>query len=384
MEQPGLRSDMLEIPQQQIGTPLTFLVHHILPGTVQDGFIVNATAPVQFRYKFSSSASNNSFDGWAIDDFAITAPLIAKDAGVSAIVTPATSTVTGSNVTVQVTIKNYGSDTLQSVPVAYRVNGGAITQGHWTGLLNPAATANYTFTPTFASPSGNYEVCAFTSKTGDFYKYNDTTCVNISATAAANDAGCILVITPGDSTVFGDSVVVQIRIENFGTNTLTSIPVGYKRNGVTMATATWTGSLVAGATADYTFAQKYASPLSNYSLCGYTALAGDAYAGNDESCTYPLGVIGLDEYDGQDYFLWQNMPNPANGVASIEYQLPSAGMLKFEVRDIIGQLLFTQSKNTAAGRHRLELNVAPWSTGIYYYSIEFEGQRLTRKMVISK
>jgi hypothetical protein len=346
--------------------------------------IVNATAPVQFRYKFFSSASTNNYDGWAVDDFSIIAPPIAKDAGVTVIVDPTTSTITGSDVTVQVTLMNYGTDTLQSIPVAYAINGGAFTLETWTGVLNPSATTNYTFTTPYTSPSADYTLCAFTKKTGDFYKFNDTTCVSLLALPAPDDAGCILVLSPSDSTIAGDSITVQIRIQNFGTNALTSIPVGYSRNGVQIATAIWTGNLLAGTTADYTFTQKYVSPFSNYSLCGYTMLPGDANAGNDQSCAYPLGYVGVDEYAGEDFYLWQNAPNPANDVANIDYQIPSNGTVKFEVRDMLGQLLYTQSQTTASGRHHLELNVAHWSTGLYYYSIEFEGQRLTRKMVISK
>ncbi len=346
--------------------------------------IVNATAPVQFRYKFYSSASTNNYDGWAVDDFAITAPPIPKDAGVSVIMNPSAPTTTGSAVSVQVTIENYGTDTLVNVPVAYSVNGGTPTTETWLGTLQPATTANYSFTTTFISPASTYDICAFTKKTGDFYKFNDTTCVSITPDPAALDAGCILVLSPGDTTIFGDSVTVAIRIQNFGTNTLTTIPIGYKRNGVVMATATWTGSLVANATADYTFVQKFASPLSNYSLCGFTALPSDAYAGNNESCAYPQGVIGFDEYSGEDLYLWQNAPNPANGSAYIAYQIPTSGKVTFEVRDMVGQLLYTESQNTSYGRHYLELNVSKWATGVYYYTMEFEGQRLTRKMVISK
>lgn len=346
--------------------------------------IVNATTPVQFRYKFYSSASTNNFDGWAIDDFAITAPLIAKDAGVSAILNPSAPTMTGSAVTVQVTIENFGTDTLQTVPVAYIVNGGLPVVETWTGVLQPATTVNYTFTTSFNSPASTYDLCAFTKKTGDFYKFNDTTCVSINTTAAPDDAGVIAILMPGDSTITGDSIQVQVRIQNFGTNTLNSIPVRYLRNGSPVATETWTGTLLAGATADYTFTAKYVSPLANYSLCALTVLVGDANAANDQTCVYPLGYVGLDEYAGEDFYLWQNAPNPANGVAYIQYQVPSNGKVKFEVYDMVGQLLHAQSESATSGRHYIELNVSPWSTGIYYYSIEFEGQRLTRKMVISK
>jgi hypothetical protein len=346
--------------------------------------IVNATAPVQFRYKFYSSASGNSYDGWAVDDFTITAPPIPKDAGVSEILAPSAATMVGSPVTVQVKIKNYGTDTLMSVPVAYAINGGAYTQETWTGNLNPADSANFTFTTTFASPSNTYNLCAFTKKVGDTYKFNDTTCMSVNTFAAPDDAGCIAVLAPGDSTIYGDSIAVTIRIKNFGTNTLTSIPVQYTRNAIVMSNETWTGSLASGATADYTFHTKYASPLSYYQLCGVTLLPGDADATNDKTCVSPIGYVGMGEYSGEDFFLWQNVPNPANGISRIEYQIPHSGQVKFEVRNIVGQVMTVNSESAASGRNYVELNVSKWAAGIYYYSVEFEGQRLTRKMVVSQ
>jgi hypothetical protein len=346
--------------------------------------IVNATNPVQFRYRFMSSASNNSFDGWAIDDFAITAPPIPKDAGVIAIVTPAGSTTTGSSVTVQVTLENFGTDTLMSIPVAYTVNGGTQTQQTWTGNLASGATTNFTFTTTYVSPGTDYTLCAFTKRTGDFYHFNDTTCEGLTATPAAIDAGVTAVLAPGDTTNPGDSIQVRVRIRNFGTTTLTTTPVAYTRNGVVVATETWTGSLAYNDSADYTFVQKFVSPLSNYILCGYTILPGDANPLNDQSCIYPVGVVGMNEYAGDAFMLWQNVPNPANGTTRIEYYVPYSDNAVFELRDVLGRLMKTIELNPVVGLNYLELDVKSIPTGVYYYTLSFDGQQLSKKMVVTK
>lgn len=128
--------------------------------------IVNAIAPVQFRFKFFSDVSN-VYEGWAVDNFEISVPPIPYDAGVTAILQPNAATQTGSPVTVQVTIKNYGTSPLVSIPVRYVVNGGAVTAETWSGTLAPNATTNYTFTAPFTSPGSTYELCAFTRLTYD-------------------------------------------------------------------------------------------------------------------------------------------------------------------------------------------------------------------------
>jgi hypothetical protein len=345
---------------------------------------VNATAPVQFRFKFYSNASVNTFDGWAVDDFKITAPAIAKDAGVLSVISPGASTVTGNSIPVQVVIKNYGTDSLHTIPVAYTVNGGPQTQQVWTGVLQPDSTVNFSFTTPYISPAAIYNFCAFTKRSGDFYKFNDTTCVSVNALPAPLDAGVTAILQPGDTTLTNDSVQVQIRIRNFGTNTLTSIPVGYNRNGVQVATSTWTGSLLAGDSVNYTFPQKYMSPMLNYSLCAYSMLPGDANPADDQTCIYPVGVIGMGEYSSDALYLWQNVPNPSNNNTTITYRIPALGKVLFEVRDIVGRIIYTEQGQRDKGMNHIELNVKSLSTGIYYYSVEFNGQRLNKKMVVAK
>lgn len=343
--------------------------------------IVNATGQVQFRFKFFSDASDN-YDGWAIDDFAITAPPLAKDAGVVAVVEPAGSSVTGSNVTLKVTIKNFGTDSLMSVPVAFRVNGGAQTQSMWTGILMPGATTDYTFPTTFVSPASTYEICAFTKRVGDTYKFNDTTCVSINTTPAPNDAGVSALLSPLATTIAGDSIIVIARVRNYGTSTLTSIPLGYSRNGVQIYSFTWTGNLLGGDSVDVTFPYKYVSPMALYSLCAYSILPGDANTGNDQKCVYPEGVIGIEEYGIGGFMLWQNIPNPATGRTSIAYQVPESGKAVFELRSLYGQLLISDEQQVSAGQYTFEIDVDALSVGIYYYSVIFENKRLTKKMIV--
>jgi hypothetical protein len=343
--------------------------------------IVNATQPVQFRYKFISNATTQ-YDGWAIDDFTISSPPLPKDAGVVEVLNPAGTSTTGSNVTLKVRIKNFGSDSLMSVPVSYRINSGAITQSTWTGLLMPGDTTSFSFPTTFVSPGSAYSICAFTKKAGDTYKFNDTTCVTITPSAAALDAGVIALMSPTSTTIFGDSITVSVRIRNFGTSPITSLPVGYSRNGLQIATATWTGTLAAGDSVDYTFTQKYVSPMAFYSLCAYSMLPGDADATNDQKCVYPEGVIGIDEYGMDGFRLWQNVPNPAYGTTTIAYQVPVEGKVVLEVHNLFGQILYSESQQADAGQHTFELDVQSLADGVYYYTVTWQGKRLTKKMVV--
>ena len=78
------------------------------------------------------------------------------------------------------------------------------------------------------------------------------------------------------------------------------------------------------------------------------------------------------------------MPNPTNGVTTITYGLTKSGQLNFNVTNMLGQTFAQTSEFMSAGDHMIELNVAEWADGVYFYSIEFEGERIVKKMIISK
>ncbi|MEI6765541.1 MAG: GEVED domain-containing protein [Bacteroidota bacterium] len=346
--------------------------------------IVNSAQPVQFRFLFFSNASTSNYNGWAIDDFEIFAPPIAKDAGVIEVMAPTGATQTGSQVAVKVRIKNFGTDSLHTIPVAYAVNGVQHAIATWTGVLNPGDTTHYTFTTTYASPGSVYTLCGYTKRVGDTYWFNDSTCVSRNVTAASNDVGVSAILSPGAQTISGDSVAVTVRIKNYGTTLQTTFPVGYKRNGVQLAAEVWSGSLAGGDSTTYTFHQKYISPLSNYVLCGYTMMTGDANPANDQTCFTPTGVIGIDVYDANLLELWQNIPNPANDLTTIYYNLPTSGMTKFVIVDILGREVYRAEHNEATGLHSVGIDTKKLQSGVYFYSLGFNGTLLTKRMVITR
>lgn len=78
----------------------------------------------------------------------------------------------------------------------------------------------------------------------------------------------------------------------------------------------------------------------------------------------------------------QNFPNPTRGNTLIGFEIPVGGKLNFVLSNILGQNLIIHYYDLASGKHSLELNTFDLKAGIYYYSIELNGHRLTRKMII--
>jgi hypothetical protein len=55
----------------------------------------------------------------------------------------------------------------------------------------------------------------------------------------------------------------------------------------------------------------------------------------------------------------------------------------FGLVSLLGQVMHNEVQAVTAGEHQFELNVSSLAAGVYYYFIEFNGQRLTKKLVIS-
>lgn len=136
-------------------------------------FLTGTIGAVRFRFVFTSDASVTR-DGHSIDDFSISVPL-ANDAALDAIIAPNIASSIGDTVTVSVRIKNFGSNTLNSIPVSYN-DGTQTTTETWSGTLSSGSSATYTFTTPFVVPSGVYNLCAWTSLAGDSQTANDSLC----------------------------------------------------------------------------------------------------------------------------------------------------------------------------------------------------------------
>jgi len=95
-------------------------------------------------------------------------------------------------------------------------------------------------------------------------------------------------------------------------------------------------------------------------------------------------LIGVGETDEQIFTVNQNEPNPAYGAVGISYSIPQSGKVKFELHNALGQLVMEQQENKVAGNHRIELEASQLSNGIYYYTVEFDNQRITHKMVVNQ
>ncbi|MDX1547292.1 MAG: T9SS type A sorting domain-containing protein [Rhodothermales bacterium] len=80
-----------------------------------------------------------------------------------------------------------------------------------------------------------------------------------------------------------------------------------------------------------------------------------------------------------------NYPNPFNPTTTIEFALPRTTDVRLSVYDLLGrEVALLVDGLRAAGTHRVEVDAARWSSGLYLYRLEAGGQSQTRRMMLVK
>lgn len=87
-----------------------------------------------------------------------------------------------------------------------------------------------------------------------------------------------------------------------------------------------------------------------------------------------------------DFHLFQNYPNPFNPTTTISYQIPNAGHVSLKLYDVLGrEIIKLVDEYKPAGMHSsVFIHNSLFSSGIYFYKLQFENSIQTRKLVLLK
>ncbi|MEJ5352701.1 MAG: kelch repeat-containing protein [Melioribacteraceae bacterium] len=87
----------------------------------------------------------------------------------------------------------------------------------------------------------------------------------------------------------------------------------------------------------------------------------------------------------EDYILLQNYPNPFNPSTTIEYYLPRSGKVTIKIFDSLGKEIETLvNEHKQAGLYQIIFNARNLPSGVYYYTLEYDNNRITKKMTLLK
>ncbi|MBK8498655.1 MAG: M36 family metallopeptidase [Flavobacteriales bacterium] len=106
-------------------------------------------------------------------------------------------------------------------------------------------------------------------------------------TPAPNNVGVSMVLVPAGSATIdctGGSTLVTATVRNFGSAAQSNFPVRYRLDAGAWVAETYTGTLAAGASSNFTFATPLVIGTTGaHTVTVSTLLAGDSFAGNDQA-----------------------------------------------------------------------------------------------------
>jgi hypothetical protein len=265
----------------------------------------------------------------------------------------------------------------------------ALLKGTYANTILAGDTATYMFDNSYTVPwNARYNVRAYAYLSCDSALANNT--IMITECVDTKDLRIISIDNPsGAKDAVGNTIQVTATLNNRSDGDIfTDIPVNVRitnSQGIEQETFMETQTIGASATVSHVFTRSYTVPNDTVYYLTVFVNSQDNYRDNDSlTMKRYTESVGIETLKGSNAFtLGQNIPNPANNRTRIDYNIPESGKVVFYVHSVSGQLLYSQTIEAASGKQSLELNTSTFAVGIYIYSIEYKGQRLVKRMMIS-
>ena len=299
---------------------------------------------------------------------------------------------TGSKVYQVVTITNEGNMDMEDLDLVmniYDINGVLINSVYDTisGMFAVNNSVVKTFSTAYTVPSDemyNVEIIASPACNAAL-TFTDviTECVD------QNDIAVTAILSPVNGAKQTTSAKVKVRVSNMNPNEdkagIVLHAIVSKVDGTEIVNWTETlNEISADSYLDFEFPQSFTIP-SEYSFMVKAFVNSvDANAVNDTLQAEIQTNVGVHESNADGISMSQNIPNPANNQTTVSYSVPNDGNVVFTILNVAGQILHTQTVKASAGINSIDFNTEHLAAGIYFYTMDFQGQRLMKKMVIRK
>jgi len=88
-------------------------------------------------------------------------------------------------------------------------------------------------------------------------------------------------------------------------------------------------------------------------------------------------------FNSNEFALLQNVPNPTKNNTTIQFNTPNPKMIKFQITDMFGKVVYSENIKSDIGLNTIEFN-NKLSTGVYIYSVQNEERVISKRMIISE
>lgn len=298
---------------------------------------------------------------------------IQNDAGIQSVSQP-TGSVCNADVTPMLVLRNFGSNTLQSVTINYQIDGN-VYQYNWSGNLIAGGSAAIQL-PTINLPAGNHSFTA------------ETTLPNgVADNNTANDAG-----TSNFSIVSAGGVLnLFLQTDSYGSETTWAVA---DNNSQIVANGGPYGDVTGGETMNlpvclsagcYTFTiyDTYGDGMNSggnatFQLTGQGgspvyAVLNQKDFGGEESHTFCITANGIEENRLTEVSI---SPNPSKGIFNMTFG-ENESIKSISAYNVVGQKIFSAQVTDS---HTTVL--LPPVAGVYLLQTEMNGKILVHKLVI--
>ena len=305
------------------------------------------------------------------------------------------------NLTVRVVLKNLiASEATVSCYLSVAVSGASnqmfrrLCQGIMPGNASDTVTVT---TALDLSAEGAYSFTGHLA-TPDDDPTNDTARGSISI---SQDIALAAVSGIDSTTLYSgdDQLQIKATVKNNGTVPVDRVVLRMYANGQALLADTLRTHIKAGDSVTQQLSQPFVVPFATkenptFSFRLEALLPCDAATGDnsisitgkvnvpDTTDTTSTDTTGIRIAKRMDWRLGQNIPNPASNMTAIPFTLPQDGEVTISVLSANGQLLQRRRIQAQAGENTVSISTEGWADGLYYYRMEYNGQRLTRKMNI--
>lgn len=198
------------------------------------------------------------------------------------------------------------------------------------------------------------------------------------APADTRDVSVDTILTPSTWPELSSQVVTKVVLRNLDVNPTGSLNLTLFADGFQVATGLSTRSIPAGDTIHFSFPPATIAPTApGVNIC--VIIAPDTDPSNDTACLYIADPTSVQEGQLQQLQLY---PNPAQSQSILQWTSNSNAEVVLQLRDALGREL--QAARLAAHEQLWVMDVGHLAAGIYYVSIAHEGQRVTKKLLITR
>jgi len=88
--------------------------------------------------------------------------------------------------------------------------------------------------------------------------------------------------------------------------------------------------------------------------------------------------------DDFQFSVLQNNPNPFTDETNIEFVVPNTGTAMVKIMNLMGGLVYEEELIANRGANQLKIAGNDLPAGVYVYSVEFGGEKRTKRMIVNK